>query len=253
MFPPGGPKLGTASQQKRVCSSAAPWHAESPMSATLASFARISLAGLDETDKRGAAPKYGAAKHKRILALLDQPPPDAYANWTAPLLVRALGDFHEQNMWRFLGTQKINLSGCKFWRESRDFEFVAKAAEVVGLYMVPPENAVVLSVDQKLSTQALDRAQGHVKLPIGYAISCESHNYKRHGTTTLFAGLDVATGQVTGRHYNRRRRVGFFDFLNTVVADYPDRAIHVIHDTLSTHKPNREFRLARHPNEHFHY
>ena len=211
-------------------------------------YARARLAGLDETGHRGAAPKYGPAEQKRILAMLDQPPPDGYANWTAPLLARALGDVHEQYIWRFLRARKIDLSGRKSWCESNDPEFVAKAAEIVGLYMAPPENAVVLSVDEKPSIQALERAQGYLKLPTGRALIGQSHDYKRHGTTTLFAALEVATGKVTGRHYKRRRRVEFLDFMNKVVADYPEREIHVILDNLSTHKPKRDLWLARHPN-----
>jgi transposase len=216
-------------------------------------YARDRLAGLDETGNRGATPKYGPAEQKRILALLDQPPPAGYSNWTAPLLARALCDVHEQYIWRFLRAQKIDLSGRKSWCESTDPAFVAKAAEIVGLYMAPPENAVVLSIDEKPSIQALERAQGYLKLPTGRAMIGQSHDYKRHGTTTLFAALDVATGKVIGRHYKRRRRVEFLHFMNTVVADYPERAIHVVLDNLSTHKPKRDMWLARHPNVKFHY
>ena len=216
-------------------------------------YARARLGGLDETGRRGAAPKYGPAEQKRILALLDRSPPDGYANWTAPLLARALGDVHEQYIWRFLRAQKIDLSGRKSWCTSNDPEFVAKAAEIVGLYMAPPENAVVLSVDEKPSIQALERAPGYLRLPNGRAMIGQSHDYKRHGTTTLFAALEVATGKVTGRHDRRRLRVEFLDFMNRVVADYPDREIHVILDNLSTHKPKRDLWLARHSNVHFHY
>jgi transposase len=216
-------------------------------------YARDRFTGLDETGRRGAARKYGPADEKRILALLDQPPPAGYSNWTAPLLARALGDVHEQYIWRFLRAQKIDLSGRKSWCESTDPDFVVKAADIVGLYMAPPVNAVVLSVDEKPSIQALERAQGYLKLPGGRAMIGQSHDYKRHGTTTLFAALNVATGKVVGRHYKRRRRVEFLDFMNKVVADYPDREIHVILDNLSTHKPKRDLWLARHRNVHFHY
>jgi len=216
-------------------------------------YARARLAGLDETGNRGAAAKYGPADQKRILEMLDQPPPQGYSNWTAPLLARALGDVHEQYIWRFLRAQKIDLSGRKSWCESNDPEFVAKAAEIVGLYLAPPENAIVLSVDEKPSIQALERAQGYLKLPNGRAMIGQSHDYKRHGTTTLFAALDIATGKVSGRHYKRRRRVEFLDFMNRVIAAYPEREIHVIIDNLSTHKPKRDLWLARHPKVHFHY
>jgi len=81
----------------------------------------------------------------------------------------------------------------------------------------------------------------------------QSHDYKRHGTTTLFAALDVASGEVLARHYKRRRRVEFLDFMNTVVAAYPEREIHVVLDNLSTHKPKRDIWLKRHKTVHFHY
>jgi transposase len=216
-------------------------------------FARHRMAGLSETGDRGAEPKYGPEHDKRILATLDQPPPAGYSNWTAPLLAREVVDIHEQYIWRFLRRQKIDLSGRKSWCQSTDPEFVPKAAEIVGLYMNPPENAVVLSVDEKPSIQALERAQGYLKLPNGRAMIGQSHDYKRNGTTTLFAALDVATGQVTGRHYKRRRRLEFLDFMNRVVKLYEGKEIHVVLDNLSTHKPKRDVWLARHPNVHFHY
>jgi transposase len=216
-------------------------------------YARDRLAGLSEVGDRGAAPKYGTEHQRRILAMLDRPPPAGYVNWTAPLLARELGDIHEQYIWRFLRAQKIDLSGRKSWCQSNDPEFASKAADIVGLYMMPPDNAVVLSVDEKPSIQALERAQGYLKLPNGRAMTGQSHHYKRHGTTTLFAALEVATGKVVGRHYRRRRRIEFLDFMNRVVAAYPDRELHVILDNLSTHKPRRDQWLARHRNVHFHY
>jgi transposase len=116
------------------------------------------MACLSETGDRGAEPRYGPVHGRRILAILDQAPPASYSNWTAPVLAREPVDIHEQYIWRFLRAQKIDLSGRKSWCESTDPEFVPKAAEIVGLYMVLPDNAVVLSVDEKLSIQALERA-----------------------------------------------------------------------------------------------
>jgi transposase len=216
-------------------------------------YAKDRRAGFSEVGKRGAEPKYGAATDRRILALLDAPPPEGYANWTGPLIAKALGDVHVQYVWRFLRAQKIDLSGRKSWCVSNDPEFAAKAAEIVGLYMAPPENAIVLAVDEKPSIQALERAQGYLKLPNGRAMTGQSHDYKRHGTTTLFAALDLASGKVVGRHYKRRRRLEFLDFMNKVVADYPDKEIHVVLDNLSTHKPKRDMWLKRHKNVHFHF
>ncbi len=216
-------------------------------------YAKDRLVGFSEAGNRGAKTKYGIDAARRILAVLDMPPPAGYANWTGPLIAEALGDVHVQHVWRFLRAHKIDLSGRKSWCVSNDPEFAAKAAEIVGLYMAPPDNAVVLAVDEKPSIQALERAQGYLKLPNGRALTGQSHDYKRHGTTTLFAALNVGSGEVVGRHYKRRRRVEFLDFMNRVVADYPEREIHVILDNLSTHKPNRDMWLRRHQNVHFHY
>jgi transposase len=216
-------------------------------------YARDRLPGFSETGHRGAEAKYGIETDRRILALVDTAPPEGYANWTGPLIAKALGDVHVQYVWRFLRAHKIDLSGRKSWCQSNDPEFAAKAAEIVGLYMAPPENAIVLAVDEKPSIQALERAQGYLKLPNGRAMTGQSHDYKRHGTTTLFAALDLASGAVVGRHYKRRRRVEFLDFMNKVVATYPEREIHVVLDNLSTHKPKRDMWLKRHKNIHFHY
>lgn len=216
-------------------------------------YAEKRRGGLDETGERGAEAKYTAATGKRILALLDQPPPAGFARWSGPLLAKRLGDVDVQYIWRFLRAQKIDLAGRKSWCESNDPAFVAKAADVVGLYMAPPENAIVICVDEKPSIQALERAQGYLKLPNGRALTGHSHNYKRNGTSTLFAAFEVATGKVTAAHKKRRRRVEFLDFMNDIVAAYPDTAIHVVLDNLNTHKPRNDRWLKRHTNVHFHF
>lgn len=134
-----------------------------------------------------------------------------------------------------------------------DPEFGPKAADVVGLYLSPPENAVVLCVDEKPHIQVLERAKGWLRLPNGKALNGFSHCYQRHGTSTLFAALEVATGQVQVGHYPRRRRREFLDFMNDVVAGHPDKEVHVILDNLNTHKPKQDRWLRRHPNVHFHF
>jgi transposase len=160
------------------------------------------------------------------------------------------GDVSDQHIWRFLRAQKIDLAGRTSWCVSSDPAFAAKAAEIVGLYLDPPDNAVVLAVDEKPDIQA--RGQGYPKLPGGRTLSGFSHDYKRHRTTTVFAALDVATGEITAGHYARRRRIEFLDFMNRVVADYPGKDIHVILDNLATHKPKCDRWLSRHKNVHFH-
>jgi transposase len=169
-----------------------------------------------------------------------------------PLLAKALEDVDVQYVWRFLREHKIDLVARKSWCESNDPEFTKKAADVVGLYVDPPAKAIVLCVDEKPSIQALERAQGYLKLPNGRALTGRSHDYKRHGTTTLFAALEVATGKIIAEHSKRRRRVEFLGFMNRVVAAFPDRELHVIIDNLNTHKKCDRW-LKKHPNVHFHF
>jgi DDE superfamily endonuclease len=167
-------------------------------------------------------------------------------------LAKALEDIDVQYVWRFLREHKIDLAARKSWCESNDPAFAAKAADGVGLYVAPPDKAIVLCVDEKPSIQALERAQGYLKLPNGRALTGQSHDYKRHGTTTLFAALEVATGKVIATHSKRRRRVEFLGFMNCLAAAYPGRELHVVLDNLNTHKKN-EWWLKKHPNVHFHF
>jgi transposase len=215
-------------------------------------FADHGLEGLKDLPRASKPPRYGPVTDKRILALLDKPPPPGYGRWTGPLLAAALGDVDVQYVWRFLREHKIDLAARKSWCESNDAQFAAKAADVVGLYINPPAKAIVLCVDEKPSIQALERAQGYLKLPNGRALTGQSHDYKRHGTTTLFAALEVASGRIIAGHAKRRRRVEFLDFMNCVVAAFPDRELHVVLDNLNTHKKNERW-LKRHPQVHFHF
>lgn len=216
-------------------------------------FAAHRLAGLEDEPRPGAPVRYGPATADRIVALLDRAPPRGYARWNGRLVAETLGDVSPSQVWRVLRAQQIQLERRRSWCVSTDPEFVPKAADLVGLYLHPPENAIVLSIDEKPHIQALERAQGYLRLPNGRAVSGYAHEYTRHGTTTLFAALNVATGQVKAGHYWRRRRREFLQFMNEVVADYPpDVELHVILDNLSTHKPKHDRWRARHPNVHFH-
>src|SRR5512139_1078540 len=215
-------------------------------------FAEHGLGGLKDRLRAGKKPIYGKATNKRILALLEKPPPQGYARWTGPLLAKALGDVDVQYVWRFLREHSIDLAARKSWCESNDPAFAAKAADVVGLYVDPPAKAIVLCVDEKPSIQALERAQGYLKLPNGRALTGQSHDYRRHGTTTLFAAFEVATGKVRAAHKKRRRRKEFLDFMDEIVAAYPKARLKVILDNLNTHKKNDEW-LKRHPLVTFHF
>jgi len=215
-------------------------------------FARLGVDGLKDAPRPGQKRRYLPDDEKRVLQTLDQPPPSGYAQWNGSLVAQALS-LPAHYVWRVLRNHGIQLQRRRSWCISTDPEFAQKAADIVGLYLDPPENALVLCVDEKPHIQALERAQGYLKLPNGRALTGFSHEYKRHGTSTLFAALETATGQVTAGHYQRRRRVEFLDFMNRVVSAHPDREIHVIVDNLSTHKPKRDMWLARHKNVHFHY
>ena len=216
-------------------------------------FAEKRIAGLQDAQRPGAKRVYDEQAEQRVLRVLDEPPPAGYSMWNGRLIARHLGDISQGYVWQVLRQRGIRLQRRRSWCVSTDPQFAAKAADIVGIYLDPPENAVVLSVDEKPSIQALERAQGYLKLPNGRAITGQSHEYTRHGTTTLFAALDIATGQVKAGHYRRRRRVEFLDFMNSLIAEYPDKDVHVILDNLSTHRPKHDLWLARHPRVHFHY
>ena len=217
-------------------------------------FAARGLAGLQDEPRPGRARRYDAGVERRVLAALDQKPPAGHATWTARLLARSLGDVPRHHIWRILHRHGIQLQRRRSWCISTDPQFAPKAADIVGLYLNPPEDAVVLSVDEKPHIQVLERAQGYLRLPNGRAVTGFGHEYKRHGTTTLFAALNVLTGKVPAAHHTRRRRrVEFLEFMNELVRLYPDQHLHVILDNLNTHKPKHDRWLARHPKLHFHF
>lgn len=216
-------------------------------------FAKDGMAGLQDAPRSGARKVYDDTTDRRILAAVDREPPAGHATWSGSLLAKTLGDVSKHQVWRVLRRHGIHLQRRRSCCISTDPEFAPKAADIVGLYLEPPDNAVVICVDEKPHIQALERAQGWLRLPNGKALTGFSHGYKRHGTTTLFAALNVATGQVKAGHYKRRRRREFLDFMNEVIADYPDQEIHVILDNLNTHKPKHDVWLARHKKVSFHY
>jgi hypothetical protein len=214
-------------------------------------YADEGLAGLVGRKHEGRKPIHTAAAGKRILALLDKPAPQGFARWSGPLLAKGLGDIDVQSVWRFLRDHRIDLKARKSWCESTDPDFAAKAADLVGLYLAPPAKAVVLCIDEKHLIPALERAQDYLKMPKGCALTGQSHDYVRHGTTTLFAALDVSTGKIAAAHAKRGRRLEFLAFMDRLVKAYPGRQWHVVLDNLNIHE-KKETWLARHPNVKFH-
>jgi transposase len=215
-------------------------------------FAERRCWGLSDAPRPGQPVKYGAELEKRLLARLDSPPPPGHGAWNGRLLAQALG-VPADWVWATLRRQQISLQRRRSWCLSTDPEFARKAVDIVGLYLHPPENAVVLSVDEKPHIQALERAQGWLRLPDGKALTGFSHEYKRPGTSTLFAALEVASGQIKAGHFHRRRRRDFLAFMNEIVAAYPHGELHVIVDNLNTHKPKQDPWLRRPPRVHLHF
>ena len=216
-------------------------------------FAAEGLAGLRDRARPGKPPVYPAQElRQRILKQLEAPPPDGLASWDGGTLAKVL-EVSDDVVWRILRKEGIQLRRFRSWCVSTDPEFAAKAADVIGLYLSRPQNALVLSVDEKPSIQALERKTGYVCTSSGKIVRGLKSTYKRHGTINLFAALNVATGTIQTKTTATKKRPDFQAFLDDVIKDVPtDQEVHVILDNYCTHKKNHDW-LARHPNVHFHF
>ena len=204
-------------------------------------FALWGLRGLRDDPRSGKPAKYGVAFRNSVLALLEQPPPPGMSHWDGPAVAERLGS-SVYAVWRVLRREGIHLQRHRSWCVSTDKEFAPKAADVVGLYLNPPLNAVVLSVDEKPSMQAIERPSGYVETDSGAVVRGLKSTYKRHGTLNLFAALEVGTGQVKTKITEYKKRADFQSFLDGVIAEQPaDKEIHVIVDNYSTHKKNDDW------------
>ena len=196
-------------------------------------FARDGIAGLGDLPRTGRPKTIDDAQ---IIAATLEPPPAklAVTHWSSRLLGKHLGigDATVARAWRAYRVQPWRQGTFKF---STDPELQAKVRDVVGLYLDPPRNAVVLGVDEKSQIQALNRTQPILPVRPGLPEKA-THDYKRNGTTTLFAALEVATGTVTDRCYDRHGKAEFLDFLKLVAKTYPRRRLHVVLDNYHTHK-----------------
>jgi transposase len=196
-------------------------------------YQKAGLAGL------GDAPRPGRPRridHRAIVAATLTAPPKrlGVTHWSSRLLATRLrvSSATVARAWRSYGVQPWRAESFRF---STDPELVGKVTDVVGLYLAPPENAVVLCVDEKSQIQALDRTQPILPMQPGL-IERRSHDYVRHGTSTLFAALEIATGQVTAALKPRHRRQEFLAFLRQVARAYPDRDLHLVMDNYAAHK-----------------
>lgn len=216
-------------------------------------FAQKGLGGLRDLPRPGKPPRYGAAFRARVLALLEQPPPAGLSHWDGPAVAEALGaSVHA--VWRVLRREGIYLQRLRTWCVSTDPEFAAKAAEVVGLYLNPPLNALVVSVDEKPSIQAIQRPSGYVETDSGAVVRAMKSTYKRNGTLNLFAALEIASGQVYAQTTEQKKREDFRRFLDSVIAELPsDKEIHVILDNYCTHKRNADWLAKYEGRVQFHF
>ena len=193
-------------------------------------FAAAGLAGLRDRARPGKTPTYGAALRLRVLRQLELPPPAGFASWDGASLAAALG-VSDDAVSRLLPPGRHPLRRRRSWCVSTDPQFAAKAADIIGLYLNPPETALVLSVDEKPTIQALERARGYVLTSSGKLVHGLQSTYKRHGTLNLFAALEVATGVIRRKTTGTKKRVDFQAFMTELVAEHPpDREIHVILD-----------------------
>ena len=191
------------------------------------------VAGLAD-EQRPGRPR--SIDHASIVAATLRPPPKklGVTHWSTRLLARHLGisDATVAKAWRDYGVQPWRSESFRF---STDPELVAKVVDVVGLYLAPPENAIVLSIDEKSQIQALERSAPILPLQPGLA-ERRSHDYIRHGTSTLFAALEISTGKVTAALKPRHRHQEFLAFLKQVARAYPGQQLHLVMDNYAAHK-----------------
>jgi transposase len=215
-------------------------------------FAEEGLAGLEDKPRSGRPPSITARKRAQVVALTLKPPGAGLSHWSSRELASEVGVSHStvHRIWRAHDLQPHRIETFKF---STDPDAEEKIHDVVGLYMNPPTNAVVLSVDEKTQIQALNRTQPILPLRAGLPAR-QTHDYERNGLTSLYAALEVASGAVIGECSERHTGADFLRFLKVLGRRYRNRDLHVILDNSSTHKtPDVKAWLEAHPRVHFHF
>lgn len=224
----------------------------------LARYAAEGVAGLLERQRGAGREQVVARIRARILAATRSTPPDGLSHWSSREVVKfiartegvTVSHHYVARLWRETGLKPHRQGTFKL---SRDPRFAEKVADIVGLYMDPPGGAVVLSIDEKTQVQALDRTQPLLPIDFG-ATEKRTHDYIRHGTTNLFAALDVGSGEVYGECRPARDGAQFLDFLKKAAKPHAGKEIHVILDNLSTHTtPDVRQWLADNPHVSFHF
>jgi len=214
-------------------------------------FKERGLAGLADAPHPGRPRTHGREVRERILAETLTPPEDT-THWSRERMAKRVG-VSASTVGRVWRAERLKPHRTETFKYSDDPDLVAKVTDVVGLYLAPPERAIVLSVDEKTQIQALDRTQPMLPLRPGQ-VERHTHDYKRHGTTSLFAALEVGTGRVTDQARERHTAADFLAFLRLLARTYPKGEVHVILDNVATHKTAAvQAWLARHQRFHFHF
>lgn len=215
------------------------------------SFAQRGLEGLADAPRSGRPVTHSREVWHRVQSRACQQP-EFQSRWSVRTLAREVG-LPRSTVHEMLAASGLQPHRLRTFTFSPDPDFEAKLLDLVGLYLNPPENALVLCVDEKTGIQALDRTQPLLPLRAKHPRSWTSE-YVRHGTQALLAALEIATGQVLAHVKQRRTSVNFLRFMNDVVAAFPQRELHVILDNLNIHKnPAAQRWLRRHPRVHFHH
>jgi transposase len=218
-----------------------------------ARFIEFRLDGLQDAPRPGTPRSIGDAHVDAVIARTLETVPASATHWSTRSMAAATGMTQTaiSRIWRAFGLQPHRQETFKL---STDPLFVDKVRDIVGLYLAPPLKAMVLCVDEKSQIQALDRTQPTLPLAPGIPEK-RTHDYMRHGTTTLFAALDIATGEVIGELHRRHRSREFLQFLRTIEANVPpDLDVHLVMDNYGTHKtPSIKSWFARHPRFHVHF
>ncbi len=215
-------------------------------------FAEGGLAGLTDNPRSGRPPRLSEAKGARIVAMTLKAPPEGLTHWSTRELAQRVGVSHAtvHRIWQAHALQPHRVESFKF---TSDPQAEAKIRDVVGLYLNPPTNAVVLSLDEKTQIQALERTQPMLPLRPNLPAR-QTHDYRRHGLTSLYAALEVASGKVTGECSQRHTGADFLRFLKKLYRRYRAHELHVILDNSSTHStPEVRKWLEDHPNVAFHF
>jgi transposase len=215
-------------------------------------FAEEGLAGLMDRPRTGRPPVLTEAKSARIVALTLKAPPPGLSHWSSREIAERVGVSHAtvHRIWQAHALQPHRVETFKFTTDPNAEE---KIRDIVGLYLNPPTHAVVLSLDEKTQIQALERTQPILPLR-PHLPARQTHDYRRHGLTSLYAALEVASGEVVGECSPRHTGADFLRFLKLLRRTYRGQELHVILDNSSTHStPDVQAWLAEHPNIHFHF